>query len=146
MEQDSIRTEASKKKEETKKEPETKPKESDETKALNDKLDSVLSQLAAEKKEREEIKKKTTFDSLFDKYAKGLEDEDKTYVKATLTTDSSEDDIKKAVDKFKALMAKRGFDGYGTGSSTQKVKDVSKDNDFSKSIERLKKKEENKNK
>ena len=92
---DRIRTEASKKKEETKKETETKSQESDEIKALNDKLDSVLSQLAAEKKEREEIKKKTTFDSLFGKYAKGLEDEDKTYVKATLTTDSSEDDIKK---------------------------------------------------
>ena len=43
-------------------------------------------------------------------------------------------------------MAKRGFEGYGTSSSTQKVKDVSKDSDFSKSIERLKKKEEDKNK
>ena len=143
---DRIRTEASKKKEETKKETETKTQESDEIKDLKTKIEQLLSDHKAEKKEREESKKKTTFDSLFDKYAKGLEDEDKTYVKATLTADSSEDDIKGAVEKFKALMAKRGFEGYGTSSSTQKVKDVSKDSDFSKSIERLKKKEEDKNK
>ena len=142
---DRIRTEASKKKEEKPK-PEENHVESDEIKDMKAKIDQLLSDHEAEKKEREESKKKTTFDSLFDKYAKGLEDEDKTYVKATLTTDSSEDDIKGAVEKFKALMAKRGFEGYGTSSSTQKVKDVSKDSDFSKSIERLKKKEEDKNK
>ena len=100
---DRIRTEASKKKEETKKETETKTKESDEIKDLKTKIEQLLSDHEAEKKEREEIKKKTTFDSLFGKYAKGLEDEDKTYVKATLTTDSSEDDIKKQSETINPL-------------------------------------------
>ena len=80
---DRIRTEASKKKEEKPK-PEENHVESDEIKDMKAKIDQLLSDHEAEKKEREESKKKTTFDSLFDKYAKGLEDEDKTYVKATL--------------------------------------------------------------
>ena len=89
---------------------------------MKTKIEQLLSDHEAEKKEREEIKKKTTFDSLFDKYSKGLEDEDKTYVKATLTTDSSEDDIKKAVGDYKSFMAKRGFTDFGTGSATERKK------------------------
>lgn len=119
---DRVRTAASKKKEETKKEPVNEPQESEEVKEMKAKIDQLLSEHEAEKKEREESKKKTTFDSLFGKYSKGLEDEDKVYIKATLTADSSEDDIKKAVGDYKALMAKRGFEDFGVDSATEKKK------------------------
>lgn len=134
---DRIRDAAKKKVED--KEQETKSPQSEEIKALNDKLDRLLN-------EREADKKKNTFESTFDKYAKGLEDVDKSYVKATLSNDSSEDDIKKAVGDYKALMTKRGFEGFGPEDTSKGKGKLSEDKDLEASVKRLLERKKNKEK
>lgn len=126
---DRIRTETTKKKVEIK-DQEPNPAGNEDIKALNDKLDKLLN-------EREADKKRNTFESTFDKYAKGLEDVDKSYVKATLSNDSSEDDIKKSVGDYKALMTKRGFEGFGPEDTSKGKGKVSEDKDLEASVKRL---------
>lgn len=96
-----------------------KPKEDGHTEKdeVLEKITALQKQIEDEKKERETEKKTHTFEETFSKHAKGLEDADKKYVKATLNLDASEEDIKKAVSDYKAMMAKRGFKGFGTGGS-----------------------------
>ena len=73
---------------------------------------------------------------MFLKQANGLDDDDKKYVRATLNSDSSEENIKKAVADYKSMMAKRGFKGFGADSSSKK--DLQgKDDDLEKSIKRM---------
>lgn len=134
---DRIRDNAAKKKVETKEGTETKSPENEEIKVLNEKVDKILNGM-------EEEKKSKSFNSTFDKYAKGLEDMDKAYVKATLNQESSEDDIKKAVGDYKALMAKRGFEGFGTDDSKKGKTNQKEDKDFGASVKRLQEKEKNK--
>lgn len=134
---DRIRNSAAKKKVETNEGIETKSPENEEIKVLNEKVDKILNSM-------EEEKKIKSFNSTFDKYAKGLEDIDKAYVKATLNQESSEDDIKKAVGDYKALMAKRGFEGFGTDDSKKGKTGQKEDKDFEASVKRLQEKEKSK--
>lgn len=134
---DRIRNSAAKKKVETNEGIETKSPENEEIKVLNEKVDKILNGM-------EEEKKIKSFNSTFDKYAKGLEDMDKAYVKATLNQESSEDDIKKAVGDYKALMAKRGFEGFGTDDSKKGKTGQKEDKDFEASVKRLQEKEKSK--
>jgi len=113
---DKIRT--AKKKEEEENSKKTKDVElPEELKSKLSELDTLKSEWEAAKKEREEAKKTHTFEETFSRHAKELDDMDKKYVKATLKLDASEDEIKKAVSDYKSMMAKRGFKGFGTGSS-----------------------------
>ena len=115
-----------------------KPKENgDQT--TNAALEAVLElkkELEEDKKEREEAKKTHSFEETFSKQAKGLDDADKKYVKATLKIDASEDDIKKAVSDYKAMLAKRGFKGFGTDGTSKKTTGES-DDDLEKSVKRM---------
>ena len=114
----------------------------DDIKERLEKFDKLQKEFEDEKKEREASKKMKVFEKLFDANVKDWDDEDKEYVKATLNVDSSEEDIKKAVAKYKSMMAKRGFTDFGVGSSSKKNKNGGEDEDLKKSIERL----QNKNK
>ena len=102
-------------------------------------MEAVLAlkkELEDDKKEREEAKKTHSFEETFSKQAKGLDDADKKYVKATLKIDASEDDIKKAVSDYKAMLAKRGFKGFGTDGTSKKTTGES-DDDLEKSVKRM---------
>jgi len=136
---DKIRTETRKKLEEKdkSKDPPEKPKElPEEIKAKLAEIDQLKAEFEASKKENEQTKKEKSFEELFDLNSKGLEAEDKKYVRATLKIDSSEEDIKKAVATYKSLMAKRGFKDFGSGDPSHKSKDVT-DKDLDNSIKRI---------
>lgn len=98
-----------------------------------------------EDKDKETKMKASSFNSLFNAATKGIDEEDKEYIKATLNLDSTEDDIKKAVSKYTAMMTKRGFKDFGISGDGDKGKgDLSKDKAFSDSIKRLLDKKEKK--
>jgi len=122
---DKIRTETRKKLEEKDK-PKDPPKETkelpEEIKAKLAEIDQLKAEFEASKKENEQTKKEKSFEELFDLNSKGLEAEDKKYVRATLKIDSSEEDVKKAVAEYKSLAAKRGFKNFGVDSSSHKNK------------------------
>lgn len=143
---DKIRTEARKKYEEekNKKTPSDKNIEiPEDIKKRLDEIDSLKQEIENGKKEREDEKKAKSFDELFNKEAKGLQDEDKFFVKSTLKVDSTEEEVKSAIAKYKALMAKRGFNDFGA-DSTKKNKPGSIDEDMKASIERIRKRNEKK--
>lgn len=120
--------------------------DSPELEEMKNQLKTLNDTLAELKNKDENKTKEQTFDSAFEKYAKGLEDEDKVYIKATLTVDSSEDDIKKAVGDYKALMAKRGFKDFGVSNSSNGKSNETEDKDLSNSVKRLIKEKEEKQK
>lgn len=143
---DKIRTEARKKYEEekNKKTPTDKNIEiPEDIKKRLDEIDALKQEIENSKKEREGEKKAKSFDELFNKEAKGLQDEDKFFVKSTLKVDSTEEEVKSAIAKYKALMAKRGFNDFGS-DSTKKNKPGAIDEDMKASIERIKQRNEKK--
>ena len=99
-------------------------------------LKNLREEFKADKAEREKSKKKESFNVLFDQYSKGLDDDDKRYVRAVLNVESKEEDIKKAVSEYKASMAIKGFKDYGSSSSNKKDKEVS-DKETEDSIKRI---------
>lgn len=108
----------------------------DELKTEIEELKKLREDLKADKEEREKSKKKESFNALFDKHTKNLDADDKVYIGAVLNTESTEDDIKKAVADYKASMAKKGFKGYGS-SSDGKGGEENEDKDMEASIKRL---------
>lgn len=133
---DKIRAETKKKLDDKKEGADKHNELPDELKERLAKIDKLESDFEAAKKEKEESNKVKSFEDLFSKQANGLDDDDKKYVKATLNSDSSEEDIKKAVADYKSMMAKRGFKGFGADSSSKK--DLQgKDDDLEKSIKRM---------
>ena len=97
-----------------------------------------------EDKDKETKMKASSFNSLFNAATKGIDEEDKEYIKATLNLDSTEDDIKKAVSKYTAMMTKRGFKDFGTGGSDHKDDKNELPSDYKKYIEDWAKKKQEK--
>ena len=97
-----------------------------------------------EDKDKETKTKSSSFNSKFDAATKGFDEEDKEYIKATLNLDSTEDDIKKAVSKYTAMMTKRGFKDFGTGGSDHKDDKNELPSDYKKYIEDWAKKKQEK--
>jgi len=111
-----------------------------------DEADPVISELKRELEENnrtvkeikenlENEKKEQRFNSIFSKYTKNFEEDDKVYVKAVLKIDSSEEDIKREVDKYTSRAAKRGFNGFGIDGGGKKGKDFDL-SDLSASVQR----------
>ena len=113
---------------------------------LKNQLKTLTDTITEMKSSSDKKSKENTFGSIFDKYAEGLEDADKTYVKATLTLDSSEEEIKKAVGDYKSLMAKRGFKNFGVDNSHKTKSGETEDKDLSDSVKRILKEKEEKQK
>ena len=97
-----------------------------------------------EDKDKETKTKSSSFNSKFDAATKGFDEEDKEYIKATLNLDSTEDDIKKAVSKYTAMMTKRGFKDFGTGGSDHNDDKNELPSDYKKYIEDWAKKKQEK--
>lgn len=97
-----------------------------------------------EDKDKETKMKASSFNSLFNAATKGIDEEDKEYIKATLNLDSTEDDIKKAVSKYTAMMTKRGFKDFGTGGSDHKDDKNELPSDYKEYIEDWAKKKQEK--
>lgn len=86
--------------------------------ALKVELENLKTGFQATKQDTEAQK----FSLTVDKYAQGLEPYEVNLVKASLSTTSAEQDVKKAFDEYRAQMVKKGLTAYKSGESSEKGK------------------------
>lgn len=130
---DKIRTEAAKK---TDPKADPKAEVSPELKAIQDKLDLLMTDVKTTKEEAQKAK----FDSYVESKTKGFDPLEVAMLKSSISSTATNAEIDKAVSDYRALMVKRGLRDYGTQTSSGSGN--SSDKELSDSVKRLKERQD----